>query len=67
MKISVEQLEEAFRRMHVAPGEAVLVHASFKSMGGVENGPKGFIDALLLTVGEQGTVLLPTYKFVSLT
>jgi aminoglycoside 3-N-acetyltransferase len=41
-------------------GASVLVHSSLSSFGTVEGGADTVIDALLDTVGPQGTVLVPT-------
>ena len=46
-------------------GDALLVHSSFKSLGGVEGGIETFIAALKDTVGEEGTLMLPTFTYVS--
>lgn len=47
-------------RVGLQRGNAVLVHSSLSSFGHVEEGADAVIDALLETVGEDGTVLVPT-------
>jgi aminoglycoside 3-N-acetyltransferase len=45
------------RRLGLAAGDAVMVHAAFGSVGTVLGGPDTLVDALLEVVGEDGTVL----------
>lgn len=42
----------------LAPGDAVMVHASLRAVGPVLGGPTELIDAILDAVGEPGTVLV---------
>ncbi len=53
------------RALGVRPGSALLVHASFRSLGGGVTA-KEVIDGLLLALGEGGTLVFPTlsYRFV---
>jgi aminoglycoside N3'-acetyltransferase len=44
----------------VRPGGVLLVHTSFSKVKPVEGGPRGLIDALLATVGPEGTVVMPS-------
>ena len=43
------------------PGDDVMVHSSYKSLGGVVGGPAAVVEALLEVVGPHGTLLLPTF------
>lgn len=47
----------------VKEGDVVMVHNSYKSIGGVEGGPKVLVDAILEVIGEEGTLLIPTFNF----
>lgn len=49
------------RNNGVNPGDLLFVHSSLKSLGFVEGGPDTVISALLEAVGDEGTVMLPTY------
>ncbi len=48
-------------RCHVAPAQVLIVHSSMKAIGAVEGGPRAVVEALQLSVGEQGTLLMPTF------
>ena len=47
------------RRLGIATGDVVMVHASLRSIGPVEQGAAGVIDALDAAVGRNGTLLMP--------
>jgi len=38
----------------------LLVHAAFSKIAPVEGGPRGLIEALLATLGERGTLVMPS-------
>jgi aminoglycoside 3-N-acetyltransferase len=61
MQLTKEQLVKDFRRIGLGKGDHVAVTLSFKSIGYLEGGPNAFIDALLETVGSQGTVMMNTF------
>ena len=61
--LTLTQLTEYFRSLGVAAGDTLLVHSSYKSFGGVDGGPQAVIDALLEVLGEEGTLLMPTFNF----
>ena len=56
-------LTEAFGALGLRGGDTVLVHSSYKSLGGVEGGPQTVIDALLEVLGPAGTLIMPTFNF----
>ncbi|MDN3241635.1 aminoglycoside 3-N-acetyltransferase [Glycomyces tritici] len=45
------------RRLGLAEGDAVMVHAAFGRVGPVLGGPDALVDAMLDVIGPQGTVL----------
>ena len=61
--LTKRQLTDSFRALGVEKGDTLLVHSSYKSFGGVEGGPQAVIDALLEVLGEEGTLLMPTFNF----
>ena len=47
------------RDLGVFPGDTVLVHSSFKSLGNVPGGIETVIQGFLLAIGPDGTLLMP--------
>lgn len=52
---------DGLRRLGLVAGDHVLVHSSLASFGTVEGGADCVIDALLEVVGNQGSVVVPTF------
>ena len=52
-----------FRAAGLQAGDTILVHSSYKSFGGVEGGPWTVVDAFLEVLGDQGTLIMPTFNF----
>lgn len=61
--LTFDQLVDNFRALGVETGDTLLVHSSYKSLGGVDGGPQTVIDALLEVLGEDGTLVMPTFNF----
>jgi len=62
---STRQLTDDLRALGVRPGDAVLMHSSWKSLGGVEGGPKAFFEAFIGLLGPEGTLILPALSYES--
>lgn len=54
------ELAEALKP-YVVPGGHLMVHSSYKSLGGIEGGAHTVIDTLLDLLGKNGTLLIPTF------
>jgi aminoglycoside 3-N-acetyltransferase len=61
--VGVESLADDLRALGIIPGSSVLVHSSLRSVGTVERGAEGLVDALLAAVGPEGTVMVPTFTY----
>jgi aminoglycoside 3-N-acetyltransferase len=61
MSITRSELASAFRGLGLRPGTGVMVHSSLGSLGHVEGGADTVVDALLDSVGSDGTVVVPTF------
>lgn len=59
--VTVESLVEDLRALSVEAGDVVLVHSSLSSLGFVAGGAPAVVDALLKTVGDDGTLVMPTH------
>jgi len=60
--VTKEDIKRSLRRLGLKRGDVIGVHSSLSSFGYVEGGADAVIDALLETVGEEGTIVMPTYS-----
>jgi aminoglycoside 3-N-acetyltransferase len=63
--LEFDDLVAGLKKMGISPGDTIMVHSSYKSLGGVNGGADTVIDALLESVSSDGTVLFPTFNFES--
>lgn len=56
----------ALAQAGVGRGQTIMVHTSLKSLGFVCGGPQVVIEALLESVGPEGTILMPTQSWKNL-
>ena len=59
--IHKEDLLQGFAALGLRKGDALLFHSSLKSFGYVEGGADTVIDGAIDSVGESGTVVVPTF------
>jgi len=62
LHVTQEDIKRGLREVGLRRGDNVGVHSSLSSFGYVEGSADAVIDALLETVGEEGTVVMPTYS-----
>ena len=62
--VTKEQLKADLRAMGITPADTVLIHTSLKSVGTVEGGANGFIDAFCEYLSD-GLFLIPTHTWDS--
>ena len=60
-------LKQDLRMLGLKKGDSVLIHSSYKSMGGLTGGIETFVDAVLSVIGDSGTLLAPTLTFRDVT
>ncbi|HET6248479.1 MAG TPA: AAC(3) family N-acetyltransferase [Tepidisphaeraceae bacterium] len=60
--LSADALTTAFAELGIRPGMDVMIHSSLKSIGPVRGGAATIISALLSVVGNDGTLLAPTFN-----
>ena len=58
---SIDDLRADFETLDIEAGDEVVVHSSLSSIGWVDGGADAVVDALVETVGETGTVVVPTF------
>lgn len=59
---TVSSMVKVLRRLGVRKGDILLVHSSLSMLGWVCGGPQAVILALQQTVGDKGTVVMPTHS-----
>ena len=64
---SKEQLKRDLGALGVSAGDTVLMHSSYRSLGGIEDGAKGFFSAFMELLGPEGTLILPALSYESVT
>ena len=61
--ISYDDAVKAFAKLGVVSGDTLLFHSSIKSIGWIDGGAKTIADALVHSVGPDGTLVAPTFTF----
>lgn len=64
--LSKKDLLNEFSKIKIE-SDTLVVHTSYKSLGGVEGGVDTVIDAMQELIGKDGTVLFPAFNFQSWT
>jgi len=63
MSLTRDQIAAAIRSLGVRAGDLMIVHSSFKSLGGVEGGPRAVAEALVDSISPGGSVFVPTFNY----
>ena len=63
MNESYRILRSDLENIGVCPGDVLVVHSSLKSMGYVDGGARCVISALRDAIGEEGTLVFPTFTY----
>ena len=61
-----QDILDALAQAGVKPGQAIMVHTSLSSLGFVCGGAQVVIEALLESVGPEGTIMMPTQSWKNL-
>ena len=59
-------LLQGLQRIGIKKGQSIMVHTSLSSFGYVCGGAQIIIEALLESVGEEGTIMMPTQSWRNL-
>ena len=62
---SAEQFRQDLLKLGLKPGDTVMMHSSFKSLGGIEGGAEAVFQTLLDILGEEGTLMLPAFSYAT--
>lgn len=60
--VTKEILIQGLKEIGLKKGMKLIVHSSLKSFGTVEGGPDSVIDAIIETIGTEGTLLMPSFN-----
>ena len=63
MTVNKEVIQRGLEEVGLSAGDVVLVHSSLSAFGYVESGADTVIEALLETIGPEGTVVVPTFTW----
>ena len=55
-----EQLRADLQALGIHPGISLLMHSSYKSLGGIEGGAAAFFETLLDVITPEGNLILPS-------
>jgi aminoglycoside 3-N-acetyltransferase len=61
--VGLPEIKTAFRKLGLRSGMNLVVHSAFSAIGKVEDGPEAVCRLLMDTIGEEGTLLMPTFTF----
>lgn len=56
-QVSVEKLVKDFKSLGIQDGDIILIRSALSAVGRISGGAEAFIDALLKTVGRDGTIV----------
>ncbi len=51
----------------IKPGDIVMIHSSFRSLGSIEGGAKTFFEWLIEYMGKEGTIMFPAFSYARVT
>lgn len=64
---TIEEFKRDLALLGVKPGDAVMMHSSYRSLGGIEGGARALFDAMTELLGPEGTLMLPAFSYETVT
>lgn len=61
--VTKSNIETGLKDLGLKRGDVVVVHSSLSCFGEVEGGAETVVDALLAVIGDEGTLVVPTFNF----
>ncbi len=62
MTVTKQQIVNDLLKLGITPGANVMMHSSLSAIGPVEGGAESVVDALIETLGPNGTLLVPAFR-----
>lgn len=62
---TLEQFKKDLYALGLRAGDTVMIHSSYKSLGGIEGGAAGIFAALEELLGPNGTLVLPAFSYAT--
>jgi len=62
-----EQIKNDLYNLGIRSGDMILMHSSYKSLGKIEGGAKTFFEAFVELLGTDGTLVVPSLSFDTVT
>lgn len=59
------QFKQDLMKLGLRSGDTVMIHSSYKALGGIEGGAAAVICALKEVVGPEGTLIFPAFSWVT--
>ena len=59
---TIESLKDDFKSLGLKQGDIILVHSSLSQLGWTVGGPVSVIDALISVLGEEATLIMPSFS-----
>lgn len=64
---TISELKYDLQKIGIKPGDTILVHSSYKSMGTINEGAMGFFNAFFDLLGDEGTLIMPSLSYSTVT
>ena len=58
-----ERFFSDLKNLGIVPGDTVMVHSSYRSLGPIEGGAATFFEWLIEYLGEEGTIVFPAFSY----
>ena len=63
MKHTAKKLKEDLYNLGIRNGDTLMIHCSYKSLGGIEGGATTFFEVIGELLGEEGTLIMPAFSY----
>ena len=58
-----ERFFSDLKNLGIVPGDTVLIHSSYRSLGSIDGGVASFFEWLIEYLGEEGTIMFPAFSY----